>query len=108
MANDSYTEVVIDPKKNHVVSIELADGEQITWMFQLEAPILSACDIGFGVQLLSQLGCREQVAWDDIIPMQRLDANGGKKYDGSFTAKKAGTIVFTWDNSYSMFRCESS
>ncbi|KAE8915223.1 hypothetical protein PF005_g11819 [Phytophthora fragariae] len=92
---DHYTEVVIDPKSNHIVSVELRKGEELTWKFSTEKR-----DINFGVRFLEENNGEE---WDEIIPLQRTQAHL-KEQTGSFRATCSGTLVFTWDNSYSVIR----
>lgn len=93
--SDHYTEVVIDPKSNHIVSVELRKGEELTWKFSTEKR-----DINFGVRFLEENNGEE---WDEIIPLQRTQAQL-KEQTGSFRAPCSGTLVFTWDNSYSVIR----
>ncbi|KAF4046304.1 GPCR-chaperone [Phytophthora infestans] len=93
-AADHYTEVVVDPKSNHVVSLELAKGEEVVWKFSTEKR-----DIIFGVRFLQENNGDE---WDEIIPLQRTQAHL-KEQSGSFKTASIGTLVVTWDNSYSLF-----
>jgi hypothetical protein len=90
-----YTEVVVDSKSNHVVSVELAKGEALTWKFSTEKR-----DISFGVRFLEENNGEE---WDELVPLQRTQAHL-QEQTGSFKATCPGTIVFTWDNSYSVVR----
>lgn len=90
-----YTEVVVDPKSNHVVSVELTKDEELTWKFSTEKR-----DINFGVRFLEENNGEK---WDEIVPLHRTQAHVNKQ-TGSFKAASPGTIVFTWDNSYSVLR----
>lgn len=92
---DHYTEVVVDPKSNHVVSVELRKGEELTWKFSTEKR-----DINFGVRFLEENNGEQ---WDEIVPLQRTQAQL-KEQAGSFRTTCSGTLVFTWDNSYSVIR----
>ncbi|EEY61216.1 uncharacterized protein PITG_01467 [Phytophthora infestans T30-4] len=94
-AADHYTEVVVDPKSNHVVSLELAKGEEVVWKFSTEKR-----DIIFGVRFLQENNGDER---DEIIPLQRTQAHL-KEQSGSFKTASIGTLVVTWDNSYSLIR----
>ncbi|KAF4319600.1 hypothetical protein BBO99_00005952 [Phytophthora kernoviae] len=92
---EQYTEVVVNPNASHTVSVELVKGEAITWKFSTEK-----CDISFGARFLKDNNGEE---WDEIVPLKRTKAHV-KEQIGSFQALDAGTLVFTWDNSYSVIR----
>ncbi|ETI45899.1 hypothetical protein L917_09275 [Phytophthora nicotianae] len=92
---DHYTEVLVDPKSNHIVSLELAKDEEVTWKFSTEKR-----DINFGVRFLKENNGDE---WNEIVPLQRTQAHL-KEQTGSFKATSTGTLVVTWDNSYSVIR----
>ncbi|KAJ8569539.1 hypothetical protein ON010_g5723 [Phytophthora cinnamomi] len=92
---DHYTEVVVDPKSNHIVSVELKKREELTWKFSTERR-----DINFGVRFLEENNGEE---WEEIVALQRMQSQL-KEQTGSFRATCAGTLVFTWDNSYSVIR----
>ncbi|KAG7379900.1 hypothetical protein PHYPSEUDO_008022 [Phytophthora pseudosyringae] len=92
---ERYTEVMVDPKANHAVSMELTKGEELAWKFSTEKR-----DISFGVRFLEENNGEE---WDEIVPLQRAQAHL-KEQTGSFKAASPGTLVFTWDNSYSVIR----
>ena len=95
-AKDKYAEAEIDPKGEHVVSLELSEKESVRWRFTSDA-----YDIAFGVKFV-HADQSEQV----VVPLKRVAAND-KEQTGSFMAPAAGTVVFTWDNSYSMFRYDA-
>ncbi|KUF89305.1 hypothetical protein AM588_10002172 [Phytophthora nicotianae] len=90
-------EVLVDPKSNHIVSLELAKDEEVTWKFSTEKR-----DINFGVRFLKENNGDE---WNEIVPLQRTQAHL-KEQTGSFKATSTGTLVVTWDNSYSVIRCD--
>ncbi|CAI5745122.1 unnamed protein product [Peronospora destructor] len=92
---NQYTEVLVSPKSYHVVSMELAKDEELTWKFWTEKR-----DINFGVRFLEENNGED---WDEIIPLHRTEAQV-KEQTGSFHASCSGTVVFTWDNSYSVVR----
>ncbi|RMX69420.1 hypothetical protein DD238_004623 [Peronospora effusa] len=90
---NQYTEVMVNPKSYHIVSMELAKDEELTWKFSTEKR-----DINFGVRFLEE---NNGEGWDEIIPLHRTEAQV-KEQTGSFHASCSGTVVFTWDNSYSV------
>ncbi|KAL3656896.1 hypothetical protein V7S43_018235 [Phytophthora oleae] len=92
---DRYTAVVVEPKSKHVVSVELVTDEKVMWKFSTEKR-----DINFGVRFLQENNGEE---WDDVVPMQRTQAHL-QEQTGSFKASSSGTLVFTWDNSFSVIR----
>ncbi|KAL4157745.1 hypothetical protein PRNP1_003530 [Phytophthora ramorum] len=92
---DHYTDVVVEPKSNHIVSVELTKGEGLRWKFSTEKR-----DINFGVRFLQENNGDE---WVEIVPLQRTQAHLNEE-TGSFEASSSGTLVFTWDNSYSVIR----
>ncbi|POM57424.1 Hypothetical protein PHPALM_38066 [Phytophthora palmivora] len=92
---DHYTEVVVEPKSNHVVSVELSKGEELIWKFSTEKH-----DINFGVRYLEENNGEE---WSEIFPLQRIQSHL-KEHTGSFKATCPGTLVFMWDNAYSVLR----
>ncbi|OWZ05144.1 hypothetical protein PHMEG_00022819 [Phytophthora megakarya] len=92
---DNYTQVVIAPKSNHNVSVELTTGEELEWKFLIEKR-----DINFGVRFLEENKGEE---WNEIVPLQRIQAHL-KEQTGSFQASCPGTLVFTWDNGHSVMR----
>ena len=85
----------MNPKSNHIVSMELAKDEKLTWKFSTEKR-----DINFGVRFLKDNNGED---WDEIVPLHRTEAQVKEK-TGSFHASCSGTVVFTWDNSYSIVR----
>ncbi|GMG14687.1 unnamed protein product [Phytophthora fragariaefolia] len=92
---DHYTKVVIDPKSNHVVSVELSEGEELTWRFSTEKH-----DINFGVRFLEENNGEE---WDEIVALQRTRAQLNEQ-TGLFRATCPGTLVLTWDNTAKVLR----
>ncbi|KAI9913733.1 hypothetical protein PsorP6_005776 [Peronosclerospora sorghi] len=91
---DHNTEIVIDPKSRHVVSVELTTGEEVTWKFTTEK-----WDINFGVRFLDETNSEN---WNEIVPLYRAQSHVNEQ-TGSFKACNAGRLVFTWDNSYSIY-----
>lgn len=94
-ATDEFTEVEIDPKSDHVVSMELAKGEQVTWKFSSDR-----YDVGFGVQFLRDENSDE---WEQIVPLERQPSHEQEQSE-SFKCTASGMISFKWDNSYSVMR----
>lgn len=94
-ATEEFNEVEIDPKSDHVVSMELAKGEVVTWKFSSDR-----YDIGFEVKFLRDEGSHE---WEQIIPLERQPSHE-QEQSGSFQCSASGMISFKWDNSYSVMR----
>ncbi|CAH0479259.1 unnamed protein product [Peronospora belbahrii] len=92
---NQYTEVIVDPKSCHIVSIELAKDEELTWKFMTEKR-----DIDFGVRFVEE---KNGEKWDDVLPLHRTKAHISEQ-TGSFHASSPGTVVCTWDNTYSVVR----
>ena len=96
---DHYTEVVVDPNSKHVVSVELAKDDELTWKFTTEKR-----DIDFGVRFR---GTEDGERWEQVVPLHRVRAQANEE-TGSFQAPRVGTVVLTWDNSHSIIRYDSS
>lgn len=94
---DHCKEVLIEPCSSHTVSIELSKGEGLSWKFSTEK-----CDISFGVRFLKENNGEE---WDEVVPLKRTKAHE-REQTGAFQAPGAGTVVFKWDNSYSVIRAK--
>ncbi|KAF1330355.1 hypothetical protein FI667_g5075, partial [Globisporangium splendens] len=94
---DKGTEVIVDPNSEHVVSTELGEQGVVTWKFST-----AQYDISFGVKFLRECD-GDDSEWEDVVPLQRC-ASHEQEQSGKFEAPTAGTVVFTWDNSYSRFR----
>ncbi|CEG44194.1 hypothetical protein L915_09437 [Plasmopara halstedii] len=94
-AEDHNTEVKIHPQSNHIVTVYLTTNEELAWTFSTDKR-----DINFGVQFFEE-NSRER--WRDIVPLQRFQAHV-KEQTGSYKASSTGTLVLTWDNSYSVIR----
>uniref|UniRef100_A0AAV1TNW2 GOLD domain-containing protein n=1 Tax=Peronospora matthiolae TaxID=2874970 RepID=A0AAV1TNW2_9STRA len=92
---DQYTDVVVNPNSKHVVSVEVAKGEELTWKFTTRKR-----DIDFGVRFREQESGEK---WEQVVPLHRTRAHVNEVI-GSFTASSAGTAVLTWDNSHSVIR----
>lgn len=89
---DHNTEVVIYPKSNHIVSVELTKSGELAWKFSTKKH-----DINFGARF-NEKNSRE--GWNQIVPLHRTQAHV-KEQSGSFKATSTGTLELTWDNSYS-------
>jgi hypothetical protein len=96
-AQEKRTEVTVDPNSEHVVSTELGEQGVVTWKFST-----AQCDISFGVKFLRECD-GDGGDWEVVVPLQRC-ASHEQEQSGKFEAPTAGTVVFTWDNSYSRFR----
>ncbi|RLN77530.1 hypothetical protein BBJ28_00014920, partial [Nothophytophthora sp. Chile5] len=92
---EQYTEVVVDPNSDHTVSVELTKDEALKWKFGTEK-----YDINFGVRFFEESNGE---GWEQIVPMKRT-ASYRQEQSGSFQARSSGTLVFKWDNSYSVIR----
>ncbi len=94
-AAETYCEVTVDPKSKHVVSLELAEGELIKWQFMTES-----FDIAFGAVFLIN---RDEEHSNEVVRLGRVSSHH-QEQTGSFQADHSGTLVLTWDNSYSSWR----
>lgn len=92
--------MVVDASSKHVVSTELGEGGMVTWEFTTEQ-----YDIAFGVKFLRESD-DDDGDWEDIVALQRC-ASHEKEQSGCFQSPSAGTVVFTWDNSFSRFRSDT-
>lgn len=86
----------MDANSEHVVSIELREGEVVTWKFSTDR-----YDIAFGVKFLKEEANGDD--WDDVVTLQRC-ASYDEEQSGSFQSPCAGTVMFTWDNTFSRIR----
>ncbi|TMW58712.1 hypothetical protein Poli38472_010271 [Pythium oligandrum] len=101
-ASESYAEVDVQPKADHIVSAEVSQGETVSWKFKVDV-----CDIAFSVCFIQEpMNGTTQADrdWEEVAVPRRYRANGGTEHAGSFTAPNAGTVVLVWDNTYSIFR----
>lgn len=88
--------MVVDASAEHVVSSELREGEVVTWKFSTDR-----YDIAFGVKFLKEDANGDD--WQDVTTLQRC-ASHEKEQNGCFQAPSAGTVLFTWDNTFSRVR----
>jgi len=95
--SDSYVEFVVEPKSDHVVSVEVAATETLQWKFRV-----SNYSVNFGVNFLPD-SCDENQPLQEVASLQRYEA-AETEHTGCFTASSGGTVVLKWDNSYSRFR----
>lgn len=99
LADDPRTTVTVDANATHVVSTELRANETVTWTFSTDK-----YDIAFGIQCFSDQGNNNNSnSVVDIVKLQRC-ASHEREQHGSYRATRAGTVVFTWDNSFSRLR----
>jgi len=105
---DVMTTVEILPGLEHIVQVEVSSGEIIAWKFSTKDN-----DIGFSIYFIQDIWSTDNYedigSGSDEENMMEVTPEGRvpshiEVQRGSFKAPTSGTLVFRWDNSFSMFR----
>merc|ERR1712012_835755 len=98
MVESGANEVTVAASNVQQLPFSLQPGDSVYWEFALEG-----YDLSFSIVSRSQGvgGAEEHV----VVPEETLSS--GIVHSGSFKAEKPGTVVLTWDNSYSWTRSKT-
>ena len=97
------TNVEVTAQNKFELPLLCASGSLICWSFQFPPKAASSLDIGFMATAVCKTDGSEAGERDVVLPLRRIRPNG-KVIKGKFQMPGPGTVMFTWDNSYSWAR----
>ena len=97
-SGDGRTLHVVGPREKHEAFVEVDAGDKVAWTLEV---------VERGVEFSASLRARDGAGPPvTLVPATKYKAKDGPR-EGVFTAPAAGTVVATFDNSYSVFNSKT-